>query len=123
MDKEQNQKNNMYKKVLAFFVDNAAKFAGFKRLVTEIKKFGDLNGVLDDFIKKQLLGSVGLTGEKANVFISTVALTVRTARKALVYAKDQKDEVLKALFDVRESDFYDEEANDIGKIKLPFFLD
>ena len=44
MDKEQNQKNNMYKKVLAFFVDNAAKFAGFKRLVVEIKKFGDLNG-------------------------------------------------------------------------------
>ena len=98
MDKEQNQKNNMYKKVLAFFVDNAAKFAGFKRLVTEIKKFGDLNGVLDDFIKKQLLSSVGLSGEKANAFISTVVLTVRTARKALVYAKDQKDEVLKALF-------------------------
>ncbi|HVX26973.1 MAG TPA: hypothetical protein VHB70_11565 [Parafilimonas sp.] len=99
-------KNRMYKKVLAFLNANAAAWAAFSRLVTQITTFTNANTTLDGFIEQQAQPSSGFTDNKNNILISLVADTVKTARKAMVYAIDQNDAVLETLFSVQVSDFF-----------------
>ncbi len=118
MNRRQSQKNNMYKKVLAFFTENGPLFAGFRRLTDEIKRFVNLNNTLDERLQQQQLRSEGVTDEKALLYLQIAGSTVRTSRKALVYAKDQKDAVLMDLFDIRDSELIDEDVSvELARIK------
>ncbi len=105
MTQVQNAKNKMYKSVLSFLTVSLAVFAGFKRLLTEITNFTDLNGDLDGFITQQGQVITGITEGKLSVFDTLVANTVAASRKALVYAKDQGDDAMQATLDVRVDDF------------------
>ena len=104
MDLRQFTKNRMYKNVLGFLNANAAAWSAFERLVTQIALFARLNTTLDGFISQQAQTSKGYTGNKNSIMAALIANTVNTARKALVYAVDQNNDVLTALFSVQASD-------------------
>ncbi len=105
MNLNQTAKNNMYKAVLTFLSNNAKAFGGFKRLATAITTFIAKNQTLDGYISQQAGTSTGSTGTKSTLFTAMCALVVKAARKALVYAVDQDDETMQALFNVQLHDF------------------
>jgi hypothetical protein len=96
-------KNRMYKNVLGFLNTNASAWAGFTRLVTQIAQFTGLNTTLDGFIEQQAQTSKGYTGNKNSILAALIAGTVATARKALVYAVDQNNDVLVQLFSIEKT--------------------
>jgi hypothetical protein len=98
-------KNRMYKNVLGFFSANSAALASFTRLAKQIKLFTVQNATLNKFIEQQAQTSRGYTGDKNSILAALVANTVNTARKALVYAIDQSNEVLKEILSVQKTDF------------------
>ena len=69
--------------------------------------FGKENTVLDGFIDQQAGSSKGYTGDKNSILAALIANTVKAARKALVYAIDQSNEVLAELFSVQKSELGD----------------
>jgi hypothetical protein len=97
-------KNNMYKTVLIFLAGAAASFAGFVRLLTEITNFTNLNGMLDKLIETQGEVLTGIAVDKDAELNTLMSITVKAARKGLVYANDQEDNKLAATFDVRVTD-------------------
>lgn len=105
MNLKQTAKNNMYKAVLGFFNTNSDAFNSYPRAKTETERFGTLNETLNGYIAQQAGNSKGVTGQKDTLFNNMTALTAKASRKALVYAIDQKDETLQALFNVQQSDF------------------
>jgi len=105
MTQKENAKNKMYKSVLSFLTASLAVFTGFTRLLQEIKNFTTLNTTLDGFVQSQGKTISGITEGKMSTFETLVKNTVRAARKALVYAKDQNDDNLVATFDVSAKDF------------------
>ncbi len=105
MDLKQTAKNNMYKAVLGFLLNFITAINAFKRAAAEAAKFTGLNKTLDGYIAQQQGSTTGNTGQKDTLFKNMVALTVKASRKTLVYAIDQEDENLQALFNVQESDF------------------
>jgi hypothetical protein len=100
----QTAKNNMYKAVKAFLESKAAAFNGFKRAQTEIAAFNKQNKALDDYINEQAGSSKGMTSQKNTLLENLVQLTLKSSRKALVYAIDQDDDVLQQLFNVQVHD-------------------
>lgn len=104
MTLKQIAKNHMYKKVLGFLTANASAWTAFLRLVDEITAFTNANTVLNGFIDQQAKSGKGFTGTKNIILNKLIANTVKTGRKALVYAIDQNDDVLKTLFSVQVSD-------------------
>ena len=108
MKKTQNAKDNMYKKLLAFFAvtTNASIWAAFARLVSEIGNFKTLNQQLDKYIQAQQNDISGVTQAKNTAFDNLVAATISAAHKAYVWAVDANNSTLQAQFDVQKTDFY-----------------
>lgn len=119
MTNHQIAKNNMYNKVLAFFAvpANAAIWAAFARLVTEIANFVSLKGALDLFIQQQGLDTKGVTQGKTGDFNGMVEQVVNMAYKAFVWAVDANNADLIQLFDVQVSDF-DRQAEEVAFAKV-----
>jgi hypothetical protein len=119
MTNHQIAKNNAYNKLLAFFAitTNAAIWAAFTRLVTEISNFVSLKNALDLFIQQQGLDIKGMTTGKAADFNAMIELTVSMANKAFVWAVDNSNANLMELFDVQVSDF-DREAGEVAYAKV-----
>lgn len=107
MNNQQIAKNNMYKKLLTFFATpaNAAIWAGFPRLVTEIANFVSLNNDLDDATQTQAQVTTGITQGKADAFNAMVKMIVEMAFKAYVWAVDNDNDDLIEVFNVQLSDF------------------
>lgn len=107
MTNQQIAKNNMYKKLLAFFAipANAAIWAAFARLVTEVANFVSLNGDLDKATQDQGKDTKGITTGKADAFNAMVKLTVEMSYKAYVWAVDNDNDELAEVFNVQLSDF------------------
>ncbi|MGN6214020.1 hypothetical protein [Parafilimonas sp.] len=97
----QTAKQNMYYAVAAFFQTNAAAFAGFTRVQTEITVFNQQNTQLENYINAQAGTSKGITTQKRTLLENMADLTVKTSRKALVYAVDNNNDELQHLFDVQ----------------------
>src|SRR5258708_1047457 len=107
MTNHQIAKNKMYKKVLAFLAipANAAIWAAFTRLVTEIANFVSLNGTFDNATQTQGQDTKGVTEDKEDDFHKMVALSVSMAFKAYVWAVDNSNNTLAEIFNVQLSDF------------------
>ena len=97
----------MYNKLLVFFanVDNAAVWAAFARLVTEIAKFVGKNADLDQSIQQQNQQTKGITTDKDNKFTDLVTLIVKYARKARIWALDNNNADLEKVFDIQKDDY------------------
>ena len=108
MTKTQNAKDNMYKKLLAFFAvtTNAAIWTAFARLVSEIANFKTLNQQLDKYIQAQQNDITGVAEAKNNAFDALVLATVSAAHKAYVWAVDTANTTLQAQFEVQKTDIY-----------------
>ena len=104
MTLKQVSKNRMYKNVLGFLIKNSDVWKTFARLGSQVKLFGSQNSELDKYINQQTQTSKGYTGDKKAILASLIFNTVTAARKALVYAIDQNNEVLTQLFSVQSSD-------------------
>src|SRR5437762_1107489 len=98
-------KNRMFKNVLEFLAASMAAFTGFTRLLNEITKLNALNVTLEKHIQEQAQETSGVTGGKNTTMDDLIALTVKASRKAFVYAKDEEDEELMAIFDVQKTTF------------------
>lgn len=98
-------KYNMYLKLVVFFIKEASKFIGFKRLVDEITNFNSFIPPLTEAYNAQSSITTGITSDKAESFSKLVSTTVKLARKALVYAIDKKNNTLMAILNVRKDDF------------------
>lgn len=107
MNHRQSEKNGMYKKMLIFFADpvNAAVWATFTRLVTEINNFVSLNNSLTNYLQQQHADIKGVTQTKNDAFMAMVNIIVNKAAKAYVWAVDTSDANLMQIFDVQKSDF------------------
>ncbi|MDP2339227.1 MAG: hypothetical protein Q8N05_22770 [Bacteroidota bacterium] len=107
MDHHQIEKNGMYKKMLIFFADpiNAAVWATFARLVTEIANFVSLNNSLTNYLQQQHADIKGVTQTKNDAFMAMVNIVVNKAAKAYVWAVDTANANLMQIFDVQKSDF------------------
>ncbi len=107
MTNRQIAKNNMYKKLLTFFAfpANAAVWAAFARLVTEIANFVSLNNDLDDATQTQAQVTTGITQGKADAFNAMVKMIVEMAFKAYVWAVDNDNDDLIEVFNVQLTDF------------------
>jgi hypothetical protein len=105
MNQKINAKNKMYKNVLSFLTASLATFAAFKRLMDEINNFTNLNASLDGFIQDQGKTTAGITESKSSILETLIKNTVRAARKALVFAKDNADDGLQAVFNVTATTF------------------
>lgn len=97
----------MYKKLLTFFAisTNAAVWAAFTRLVTEIANFVSLNADLDQATQTQGYNTKGITAGKSDAFTDMVKMTVDMAYKAYVWAVDNNNDELTEVFNVKLSDF------------------
>ena len=107
MTNNQIAKNNMYKKLLAFFAipANAAVWAAFARLVTEIANFVSLNGELDQATQTQAQDTKGIAQGKTDAYNAMVKMAVEMAFKAYVWAVDNNNDELTEVFNVQISDF------------------
>jgi len=119
MNNRQTAKKNMYNRVLTFLgvPANAAVWAAFTRLVTEITNFEDLVGEIEEFLQKQQQQSKGVTTDKNKKYVDMVAITLKFARKARVWAEDNGNNTLEAIFDIQESDF-GRLAEDVGESRI-----
>src|SRR5258706_12629808 len=108
MTNHQIAKNNMFKKMLAFFATpaNAAIWAAFARLVTEIANFVALNGTLDGATQTQAQNTKGITQGKLDAFNDMVKMAVDMAFKTFVWAVDNNNDELTQVFNCQLSDFY-----------------
>ena len=97
----QTAKQNMYNAVATFFQTNAAAFTGFARAQAEITVFNQQKTELENYINAQAGTSKGVTNQKRTLFENMVDLTIKTSRKALVYAVDSNNDALQQLFDVQ----------------------
>jgi len=120
MTNRQTSKKNMFNKMKVYFKkeENIAVWAGFPRLVQEIDTFINLNKELDKQVRRQQQETKGITIGKDKKFMAMVKLIVKTAGKAWVWANDNNNKELEAVFDIYEAD-YVEEAEEVayGKIK------
>ena len=107
MDHRQSEKNGMYKKMLLFFANpvNAAVWATFARLVTEITNFVALNNSLSTYLQQHQADIKGVTQTKNDAFTAMVNIIVNKAAKAYVWAIDTANANLVQIFDVQKSDF------------------
>ena len=107
MNSKQTNKKNMYNKLLVFFAadKNKSVWAAFERLVKEIAKFFDLNKQIDNAATTQSGITTGITTQKTEMRTKMSASLVRNARKARVWAHDNNDAQLEAIFDVQKKDF------------------
>jgi len=107
MDHRQSEKNGMYKKMLLFFANpvNAAVWATFARLVTEITNFVALNNSLSTYLQQHQADIKGVTQTKNDAFTAMVNIIVNKAAKAYVWAVDTANANLVQIFDVQKSDF------------------
>jgi hypothetical protein len=107
MDHRQSEKNGMYKKMLLFFANpiNAAVWATFARLVTEITNFVTLNNSLSTYLQQHQADIKGVTQTKNDAFTAMVNIIVNKAAKAYVWAVDTANANLVQIFDVQKSDF------------------
>jgi len=107
MDHRQSEKNGMYKKMLLFFANpvNAAVWATFARLVTEITNFVALNNSLSTYLQQHQADIKGVTQTKNDAFTAMVNIIVNKAAKAYVWAVDTANANLIEIFDVQKSDF------------------
>jgi hypothetical protein len=107
MNHRQSEKYNMYKKLVVFFANrlNAAVWAGFPRLVKEIEQFESLNQTLSNYMQQQQVDNIGITTVKNNAFLSMISETVSFAQLAYIWAQDENNETLKAIFDVHKTEF------------------
>lgn len=107
MDHRQSEKNGMYKKMLIFFADpiNAAVWATFARLVTEIDNFVSLNNLLSNYLQQHQANIKGVTQTKNDAFMAMVNSIVNKAAKAYVWAVDTSNANLMQIFDIQKSDF------------------
>lgn len=119
MTNHQIAKNNMYKKLLAFFAiaDNAAIWAAFARLVTEVANFVSLNDDLDEATQIQGKDNKGIAQGKTDAFNAMVEMAVAMAYKAYVWAVDNNNDELIEVFNVQISDF-DKAAQQTGFDKV-----
>jgi len=121
MNNREINQNNMFKKVAAYLnlATVTAIIAGFARLVKEVANFNKLNTTLNGYITAQQQTSTGITEQRNAYFDALVTLIVKAASKAHVWASDNNDEKLKAIFNAPESDFYSmPEQEAFAKIQL-----
>jgi len=93
--------------MLIFFADpmNVAVWTSFTRLTAEITNFVNMNNTLANYIQQHYTDITGITTAKNDAFASMVATVVNKAQKAYVWAIDNSNNNLAAIFDVKKSNF------------------
>src|ERR1035437_9613958 len=107
MNHHQNEKNNMFKKMLIFFTNPVyvTIWANFPRLVKEITNFEALYQVLMGYMQQHHTDTLGITTGKNDAYTNMVNQVLKKAQLAYVWAVDQGDTNLQEIFDVQKSDF------------------
>ena len=117
MTNKQTSKKNMYNRVMQFFALHASVWATYNRLKDEISSFVDTNEQIETYLGKQQQTTTGVTSAKNDKYLKMVTITVKFARKARVWAEDDNNLTLEAIFDIRESDF-EKIAAEVGESKI-----
>jgi len=107
MNHTQIAKNNMYGKVNTYFDDttHSIVWKQFERLVDEVTKFKTNNATLASYIQQHKVDTSGVTQTKNTALNAMVSIVVRASQKAYVWALDNSNQRLAAIFDVQTSTF------------------
>ena len=107
MNHTQIEKNNMYGKVNTFFDDTTHSIVWklFQRLADEVTTFKTDNATLASYIQQHKADTSGVTQTKNTAFSVMVNTVVRASQKAYVWALDNSNQKLAAIFDVQTSTF------------------
>jgi hypothetical protein len=115
MNKKQIAKLNMYLAVQQTLASNKGVYEKFSRLNEEVSKFNELVDKIDELNTSLSKGTGGVTKGNANTKQNMIDSVVKLARVALVWAKDNKNADLMALFDIHKTDFVGNDADRYAK--------
>jgi len=103
MNHTQIEKNNMYGKVNTFFDDTkySSVWKPFQRLADEVIKFKTDNTTLAAYIQQHKANTSGVTQTKNTALNAMASIVVRASQKAYVWALDNSNQKLAAIFDVQ----------------------
>lgn len=105
MNKNQISKLNMYQAVQQLLKNNVGITGTFNRLKTEVLNFEQKVTRIIELNTSLIAGTSGLTNGNTQLEQTMVEALCKLSRLALVWAKDEKNAILMAQFDVTKTDF------------------